>query len=130
MPFIDHELSVTCLLLVHACSSLSACLKMQKVPFAPQSMPLKPGAMPPPRRDKPPMKKAPSPPPPGGPQGRPTKPLPEAGKPPTNLREAVGAGGGGGGGIAGRPLPPREPGKPPNMREGRQKERQQHPPRR
>ncbi|XP_051239108.1 zinc finger CCCH domain-containing protein 18 isoform X4 [Dicentrarchus labrax] len=100
-------------------------------PVLAKGMPLKPGAMPPPRRDKPPMKKAPSPPPPGGPQGRPSKPLPEGGKPPINPREPGGAGGGpGGGGGAGRPLPPREPGKPPNPREDRRKERQQRPPRR
>ncbi|XP_034734205.1 zinc finger CCCH domain-containing protein 18 isoform X2 [Etheostoma cragini] len=99
-------------------------------PVLPKGMPLKPGAMPPPRRDKPAMKKAPSPPPPGGPQGRPSKPLPEGGKPPTNHREVGGAGGGAGSGAAGRPLPPREPGKPSNPREGRRKERQQHPPRR
>lgn len=89
-------------------------------------MPVKPGAMPPPRRDKPPMKKAPSPSPVGGLQGRPSKPLPEGGKPPANPREPGGTGSGG----AVRPLPSREPGKPPNPREDRRKERQQRPPRR
>lgn len=119
------------MLAVSTCLSVTVCmLKNQEVPFPSRSMPMKPGAMPPPRRDKPPVKKAPSPPPPGGPQGRPSKPLPEGVKPPVNPREAVGAGGGGGAGGAGRPLPPREPGKPPNLREGRRKERQQHPPRR
>lgn len=110
-----------------------ACLKKQEVPFSSLSMLLKPGAMPPPRRDKPPIKKAPSPSPPGGLQGRPSKPLPEGGKPSINSREPGGTGGGAGGGGGsgvGRPLPPREPGKPPNQREERRKERQQHPPRR
>ncbi|XP_061628776.1 zinc finger CCCH domain-containing protein 18 isoform X1 [Phyllopteryx taeniolatus] len=109
-------------------------------PMLAKGMPLKQGAVPTPRRDKPPMKKAQTPPPPSGPMTRPFKPLPEGGKPPTNLRETggivVGAGGdvsagtAGGGGVMVRQLPSREPGKPPNQREGRQKEREQHPPRR
>ncbi|XP_034389890.1 zinc finger CCCH domain-containing protein 18 isoform X7 [Cyclopterus lumpus] len=103
--------------------------KLDLPPVLAKGMPLKPGAMPPPRREKPAMKKAPSP-PPGGPQGRPSKPLPEGGKPPTNPREPGGAGGGAGSGGAGRPPPPREPAKTPNPREDRRKERQQHPPRR
>ncbi|XP_068459425.1 zinc finger CCCH domain-containing protein 18 isoform X3 [Clinocottus analis] len=102
--------------------------KLDLPPVLPKGMPLKPGAMPPPRREKPAMKKAPSPPP--GPQGRPSKPLPEGGKPPANPREPAGAGGGAGTGGAGRPPPSREPGKTPNPREDRRKERQQHPPRR
>ncbi|XP_019733738.1 zinc finger CCCH domain-containing protein 18 isoform X4 [Hippocampus comes] len=108
-------------------------------PLLAKGMPLKQGAAPTPRRDKPPMKKAQTPPPPSGPMSRPFKPLPEGGKPSANLRETsgvvVGGGGnvsaaGGGGGVMVRQLPSREPGKPPNQREGRQKERQQHPPRR
>lgn len=82
--------------------------------------------MPPPRRDKPPMKKAPSPSPPGGQQGRPSKALLEGGKPHPTPREPGGAVSGG----VGRLLPPREPGKPPMSREDRRKERQQRPPRR
>uniref|UniRef100_A0A3Q2VPA9 Zinc finger CCCH-type containing 18 n=1 Tax=Haplochromis burtoni TaxID=8153 RepID=A0A3Q2VPA9_HAPBU len=89
-------------------------------------IPLKQDAMPPPRRDRPPMKKASSPSMPSGLQSRPSKPLPDGGKPPNNPRDAGGAGAGG----AVKPLPPREPGKPVNLREGRRKERQQHPPRR
>lgn len=89
-------------------------------------MPVKPGTMPPLRKDKPLMKKAPSPPAPGGPQGRPSKPFPEAGKPPPNSREPGGSGGGG----PVRAPPPKEQGKPPNPREGRPKEKQQRPPRR
>lgn len=89
-------------------------------------MPVKPGTMPPLRKDKPLMKKAPSPPAPGGPQGRPPKPFPEAGKPPPNPREPGGSGGGG----PVRAPPPREQGKPPNLREGRPKEKQPRPPRR
>lgn len=73
------------------------------------------------------MKKAPSPPSPGGLQGKTPKPLPEGGKPTANPREP---GGGAGSSAAGRPPPPREPGKNPNPREDRRKERQQHPPRR
>lgn len=72
------------------------------------------------------MKKAPSPPPPGAPQGRPPKPFPEAGKPPPNSREPGGSGSGG----AVRVPPPREQGKPGNPREGRPKDKQQRPPRR
>lgn len=90
------------------------------------SLPVKPGAMPPPRKDKPPMKKVPSPPPPGGPQGRPSKPFAEAGKPPPNTREPGGSGSGG----AVRAPPPREQGKAANPREGRPKDKQQRPPRR
>lgn len=104
--------------------------KKCEIPFPPLSMPLKPGAMPPPRRDKLPLKKAPSPPPPGTMQGRPSKPMAEGSKPPTNPREVGGTIGGPGSSGVGRPAPPREPGKPPNQREGRRKERQQHPPRR
>ncbi|XP_057691907.1 zinc finger CCCH domain-containing protein 18 [Corythoichthys intestinalis] len=109
-------------------------------PVLAKGVPLKQGAAPIPRRDKPPMKKAqtpPPPPPPSGPMNRPFKPLPEGGKPPTNLREpggvVIGAGGdasAGGGGVMVRQIPSREPAKPSSQREGRQKERQQHPPRR
>lgn len=119
------------------------CLNVSKYSPPPfHSMPLKQGAAPTQRRDKPPMKKAQTPPPPSGPMSRPFKPLPEGGKPSANLRESsgvvVGSGGNvsaaaaaaGGGGVMVRQLPSREPGKPPNQREGRQKERQQHPPRR
>lgn len=124
--FIDYKLencmcSVVGMLVVSTCLAITVCM-----PSSSLSMPLKPGAMPPPRRDKLPMKKAPSPLPPSGPQVRPSKPLPEGGKPPTNPREPGRAGSGG----TARPLPPREPGKPPNPREDRRKERQQRPPRR
>ncbi|KAF3689276.1 Zinc finger CCCH domain-containing protein 18 [Channa argus] len=104
--------------------------KPELPPVLTKGMPLKPGGMPPPRRDKPPMKKAPSPPQPGGIQGRPSKPMAEGSKPPAIPREAGGTAGGAGGSGVSRPPPPREPGKPTNLREGRWKERQQHPPRR
>ncbi|XP_047248663.1 zinc finger CCCH domain-containing protein 18 isoform X5 [Girardinichthys multiradiatus] len=94
-------------------------------PVVAKGMPPKPGVVPPPRREKPPLKKVPSPPQLGGPPNRPPKPPTEGGKPPANPREAGGASDGGAG-----PPPPREPGRAPNWREGRQRERQQHPPRR
>lgn len=100
--------------------------KPELPPALHKGMPVKPGTMPPLRKDKPLMKKAPSPPAPGGPQGRPPKPFPEAGKPPPNSREPGGSGGGG----PVRAPPPREQGKPPNPREGRPKEKQPRPPRR
>lgn len=120
------------MLVASMCALSLACMlgKKHEMPFPSLSLPLKPGAMPPPRRDKPPMKKAPSPPPPGAMQGRPAKPMVEGSKPPANPREAGGTAGGAGGSGVGRPPPPREPGKPLNPREGRRKERQQHPPRR
>ncbi|XP_061677722.1 zinc finger CCCH domain-containing protein 18 isoform X2 [Syngnathoides biaculeatus] len=110
-------------------------------PVLAKGMPLKQGAGPIPRRDKLPMKKVQTPPPQSGPVTKPFKPLPEGGKPPTNHRETGGivmgaggdvsvGGGGGGGGVIVRQLPSREPGKPHSQREGRQKEREQHPPRR
>lgn len=115
-------------LVVRTCLFITVCLikKIKGAFFSPLSMPLKPGAMPPPRRDKPPIKKVPSPSPPVGLQGRPSKPLPEIGKSPAMPREPSGGGGGG----AVRPLLPREPGKPPIPREDRRKERPQRPPRR
>ncbi|KAK7891989.1 hypothetical protein WMY93_023952 [Mugilogobius chulae] len=105
--------------------------KNRPVPLpGPKGAPLKPGAMPPPRRDKPPVKKAPSPPPPG-PQGRPPKTSAEPAKPakpPLTPRDPPGTAGSTGVAGAVRPAPPKEPGKPPNPREGRRKER--HVPRR
>ncbi|XP_077451742.1 zinc finger CCCH domain-containing protein 18 [Stigmatopora argus] len=134
-------------------------------PLLAKGVPLKQSAAPIPRRDKLPMKKPQTPPPPSGPMSRPFKPLPDGGKPPTNLREprgvvvgargvvvgargvvvgargvvvgargvVVGASGdatSGGPSVMVRHLPSRELEKPPSQREGRQKERQQHPPRR
>ena len=93
----------------------------KKMPFPSLSMLLKSGAMPPHRREKLPMKKAPSPSPSGGPPYRPFKSLPDGGKPAADSREPGGTGGGG----TVKPILPREPGKPPNPREDRRKERQQ-----
>ncbi|XP_061773339.1 zinc finger CCCH domain-containing protein 18 isoform X2 [Nerophis ophidion] len=92
-------------------------------PVLAKGIALKQANAPPPRRDKPPVKKAQSPPPTGGAVGRPLKPLPEGGKPPLNLRESGTMVVEGSGGI-GRNPSSREPGKTPNQREGRQKERQ------
>ncbi|XP_066541236.1 zinc finger CCCH domain-containing protein 18 isoform X2 [Hoplias malabaricus] len=82
----------------------------------PPGHPLKPGALPPPRRDKGHPKKIPSPLLPGQP-GKPQKAFTDGSKPPST-REA------------GRQLPVREPGKPTNIREGRRKEHPPHKPRR
>ncbi|GAA6101742.1 zinc finger CCCH domain-containing protein 18 isoform X2 [Tachysurus ichikawai] len=87
--------------------------KAEQPPGAMKGHLLKPGMLPPPRRDKGSSKKMPSPSLPG----KPLKPLAEAVKPP-NIREV------------GRPAAPREPAKPPNVREGRRKDRQPHDPRR
>ncbi|KAM9815089.1 zinc finger CCCH domain-containing protein 18 isoform 4-T4 [Syngnathus typhle] len=105
-------------------------------PVLTKGVPLKQGAAPTLRRDKPPVKKVQTPPLPGGPMSRPFKALPEGGKPSANLRQTggmvVGASGDGNAGVMVRQLPSREPGKHPNQREGRLKERQQqqHPQRR
>lgn len=100
-------------------------------PPGPKGVPLKAGAMPPPRRDKPPMKKAPSP-PPVGPQSRPPKPTTEPAKPPAKPpaapRDTPATGTSTAVPAVGRPAPPKEAAKPPNPREGRRKER--HAPRR
>ncbi|XP_029697705.1 zinc finger CCCH domain-containing protein 18 isoform X4 [Takifugu rubripes] len=79
-----------------------------------------------PKGEKPSMKKVPSPPPPLGIQGRPPKPPPDLGKPPAGARQPGGTGVSG----AARPPPPREPGKPPNPRTDKKKERQEPPPHR
>ncbi|XP_026086433.1 zinc finger CCCH domain-containing protein 18-like isoform X4 [Carassius auratus] len=91
--------------------------KAEQPPVALKGHPLKPGALPPPRREKGPPKMMPSPSLPEQPV-KPPKPITETVKPPIPR-------------PAGRPPGPREPREAPNMREGRKKERQQHnPPRR
>lgn len=82
-------------------------------PAAIKGSPLKPGALPPPRREKAPPKMMPSPSLPG----QPGKPITEGPKPPNSR-------------PGGRPPEPREPKEPPNIREGRKKERPQQNPRR
>lgn len=90
------------------------CIQTKTKVFSPLlSHPLKPGPLPPPRREKGPSKKLPSPSIPG----KLLKPLAEGVKPPV-LRDV------------GRPAAPREPTKPTNVRESRRKARQPHDPRR